>query len=106
MTEWDGGSLASNLDYTLRYEESKYLHECTHCGFEADLYESEYECPICKKGTLCRTAQNITFEGPWRFVLEGSLWSPRWTGYEPTTASGPSQPMEDGFWFGQEVVYG
>ncbi len=50
--------------YSLVYEELKYLHECTHCGFEATFYEAEYKCPICKIGTLCRTARNITVEWP------------------------------------------
>ncbi len=52
----------ANLDtYSLIYEESKYLHECTYCGFEVNLYESEHECPICKEGKLCRAAHCTTW---------------------------------------------
>ncbi len=54
-----------NCTYSLVYERTKYLHECSHCGFEANLYESEYECPICKTGTMCRTAQNTLWIGQW-----------------------------------------
>lgn len=48
--------------FTLKYVEAKVAHECSLCGFEANLYESsaEYECPFCK-GIMCRTAQNVTW---------------------------------------------
>ncbi len=42
---------------SLVYGKPKYLHECIYCGFEVNLYESQYKCPICKRDTLCRAAQ-------------------------------------------------
>lgn len=54
--------------FTLKYVGAKVEHECTHCGFEATMHESEYECPMCKIGKMCRVAHDVvrlTYSGDW-----------------------------------------
>lgn len=78
-------SSTTSRNYTLNYA-AKY--RCTHCGFEDDLCAG-YECPICRKGTMCRVTRNTT---TWTAL---GLWG----FYGPAIDSASSPPMEDGYLF-------
>ena len=77
------GSSTISGDFSFNYAEIKWLNECTHCGFEALLYESsaEYECPICRQGTMNRKEQSTE----WPITTNIFHPSPTgWTGQELT----------------------
>lgn len=75
-------------------------HECTHCGFKTDLYDSgaEYECPICRRGTLCRATQDLTWcqdrDSSWAALQEGF-----YAGGKVSLTGANSPPMVDGYLF-------
>jgi len=87
-------------NFALNYAEIKFKHTCAHCGFEADLYDSgtEYECPICRRGTMCRPAQALTWcqdrGSSWAALQEGF-----YAGGKASLTGADSVPMEDGYLF-------
>ena len=87
-------------NFTFNYAEIKFKHECTHCGFEADLYESsaEYECPICRRGTMCRPAQDLMWyqdrDSNWAALQEGFYADGN---SSLVTGGAASPPMIDGY---------
>ena len=98
-----GNSTASSSSFSIHYVPAKLKHECTHCGFDADLYESstEYECPICRRGTMCSPAQDLTWyqdsNSSWGALQKGFYGPP--ADYPALDTGAPSAPIYDGYLF-------
>ena len=89
--------------FSIHYAEPKFTHECTHCGFKIDLYESsvKYECPICRKGMVCRPTQDLRWyqdcNSSWAALQKGFYGPP--ADYPALDTGAPSAPIYDGYLF-------
>ena len=99
-----GNITASSSSFSIHYVPAKLKHECTHCGFDADLYESsgEYECPICRRGTMCRPTQDLIWyqdcNSSWAALQQG-FYGPAEVPHRFLDTGAPSAPIYDGYLF-------
>lgn len=95
-------TIPGNFTFNFNYAGLKVIRECTHCGFETDLYDSsaEYKCPICRQGTMCHPTQDLTW-----YQDSNSSWAALQQGfYGPgkirhALDGAPSAPIYDGYLF-------
>ena len=91
--------------FSIHYVPIRLEHECTHCGWETDLYESstKYECPICRRGTMCRPAQDLTWyqdcNSSWTTLQKGFYGPAEVCHHVLGAADAPSAPIYDGYLF-------
>lgn len=98
------GSSTISGNFTLNYAKPKFKHECTHCGFGADLYESsvEYECPTCHRGTMCSPTQDLTWYQDCNSSCAGlqrGFYGPAEVPHRFLDTGAPSAPIYDGYLF-------
>lgn len=99
-----GNITASSSSFSIHHVPAKLKHECTHCGFDADLYESsaEYECPICHRGTMHSPAQDLTWYQDCNSScarLQKGFYGPGEVHHRALDTDAPSAPIYDGYLF-------
>ena len=90
--------------FSIHHVPPKFKHECTHCGFDADLYESgtEYECPICRRGTMCSPAQDLAWYQDCNSSCAGlqkEFYGPAEVHPYTLSVDAPTAPIYDGYLF-------